>query len=269
VRNGGAGRVAQAVTIRVLVIDDHPVVLDGLAAALSREPDLSVVARACSVAEARGALADIDPDVALVDVRLPDGSGLDLVAEHAGRNARPAWIVLSSFETDQHLAAALAAGASGYLLKTAPTAEIAAAIHSAATGRVAYTIGQLVRARQGAEFRLTPVDREIVRLLLLGQSNDEIAAAVGLGERSVEAHLARLYARLGVASRTELALIAEREGWLDLPADEARAADRGPGLAGHSCPERSEAALRRRVRDGPRGTAPRRSRRSPAGGVGP
>ncbi len=204
-------------TIGVLLVDDHPVVLDGIDAALSREPDLRVVARARSVAEARAALEAARPDVVLVDVRLPDGSGLDLIAEFARRDARPAWIVLSSFETPQYLSAALADGAAGYLLKTAPTAEVVDAVRKAASGGVAFTAAQLAAARRSGTFRLTAVDREIVRGILAGRTNDDIGRELGLSTKTVESHLSRLYARVGVASRTELALRAEREGWLDLP----------------------------------------------------
>lgn len=205
-------------TIDVLLVDDHPVVLDGVAAALAREPDLRVVARATSLEGARVALESTPPDVVLVDVRLPDGSGLDLVAEATAHGARPAWVILSAFETPQYVAAALEIGAVGYFLKSAPTREIVAAVRVAARGGLAFTAAQLAAARREAFFRLTPIDREIVRWLLAGKSNDEIGADVGVAERTVEVHLSRLYARVGVASRTELALLAEREGWLDLPA---------------------------------------------------
>lgn len=206
-------------TLEILLVDDHPVVLDGIAAALAREPDLRVVARARTIEEARAALEATSPLVALVDIRLPDGSGLDLVAESVARGPRPAWVVLSSFETSQYVAAALEIGAVGYLLKSAATSEVVAAIRTAARGGVSFTAGQLAAARRAGMFRLSRLDREIVRGLLAGRSNDEIGAEVGIAERTVEVHLTRLFARVGVGSRTELALLAEREGWLDLPVE--------------------------------------------------
>lgn len=204
-------------TIDILLVDDHPVVLDGLDAALSRESDLRVVGRARSVAEARSALAADDPDVVLVDIRLPDGSGLDLIEEFASSDARPAWILLSSFETGQYVATALSIGAAGYLLKTTPTAEVVEAVRTAAAGGTAFTAEQLAVARWSGLFRLAPADRGIVGGVLAGRSNEEIARDLGLSTRTVEAHLTRLYARASVATRTELALRAEREGWLDVP----------------------------------------------------
>ena len=204
-------------TARVLLVDDHPVVLDGLERALAREPDLAIAGRATSCAEARSILARETIDVALVDVRLPDGSGLELAAEFTARDARPAWIVLSSFETPQYIAAAVSLGAAGYLLKTAPIGEVVETIRRVAAGATAFTARQLAGARQPGMLRLTSVDSGIVRGILAGRSNDEIARDLGLSTRTVEAHLTRLYKRAGVASRTELALRAEREGWLDLP----------------------------------------------------
>ena len=204
-------------TVRILLVDDHPVVLDGLESAIDREEDFTVVGRATSAAEARAVLSAETVDVGLVDIRLPDGSGLELMEESSGMEQAPAWIVLSSFETPQYVATALSLGAAGYLLKTASTEEIVEAIRTAAGGGTGFTAGQLAAARGSGTFRLAPVDRGIVRGVLAGRSNDEIAGEVGLSTRTVEAHLSRLYARVGVASRTELALRAEREGWLDLP----------------------------------------------------
>lgn len=205
------------VTIDILLIDDHPLVLDGLASVLSQEPDLHIVALARSLAEARAVLGTQLPDVGLVDIRLQDGSGLDLIAEAAARDARPAWIVLSSFETPQYVATALSLGAAGYLVKTAPSAHVAAAIRRAAAGQTVYSAKQLAEARRAGVLVLTAIDRGVVVGVMAGRSNDEIAGDLKVAPRTVEAHLSRLYERTGVATRTQLALRAEREGWLDLP----------------------------------------------------
>ena len=214
-------------TVRILLVDDHPVVLDGLESALAGEADLVVVARAATVAQARAILAreavDRDAlgraaiDIVLVDIRLPDGSGLELMAESAGTTDTPAWIVLSSFETPQYLAAALSLGAAGYLLKTAPIGEVVAAIRRVAAGEAAFTAAQLKGAQESGTARLTSLDQRILRALTAGQSNDEIAAELQIAGKTVEAHLTRLFGQFGVHSRTELALRADREGWLDLP----------------------------------------------------
>ncbi len=204
-------------TVRILLLDDHAVVLDGLEGALARQPDLAVVARATTAAEARSILASEVIDIVLVDVRLPDGSGLELVVESNDASDRPAWIVLSSFETPQYVVTALRLGAAGYLLKTAPMTDIVEAIRRVAAGGSAFTRSQLRTARESDALTLAPLERRIVRALVAGGSNDEIARELEIARKTVEAHLTRLYDRYGVASRTELAVRAEREGWLDRP----------------------------------------------------
>ncbi len=204
-------------TIRILLVDDHPAVIEGLERALSREADFVVVALATTVAAARTALSSQPVDVALVDIRLPDGSGLELAAEYAARDVVPAWIILSSYETPQYVAAALSMGASAYLLKTSPTASVVGAVRRAAEGVIAFTADQVHEARLSGAIRLTPTDRTIIKGLLDGRSNDEIAAGLDISHKTVEAHLSRLYAAHDVSNRTELALKAEREDWLRLP----------------------------------------------------
>ncbi len=204
-------------SVRILLVDDHPVVLDGVAGALAREPDLEVVGRAMSMAEARASLASPAVDVVLVDIRLPDGSGLELISESVDAEGAPAWIVLSSFETPQYVAAALSLGASGYLLKTAPATEIMAAIRTVAGGGSAFTPAQLRAVREAGSLRLSAMDLGIIAGLVAGRSNDEIAGDLGIASKTVETHLTRLFAAFDVASRTELAVRAEREGWLDVP----------------------------------------------------
>lgn len=203
-------------TVRLLVVDDHPLVLQGLAGALVGVEDLAIVARATTCAEARRLLAREAVDVALVDVRLPDGSGLELLREMR-ETGGPACLVLSSFESTQYIAAAVDLGASGYLLKTAPIESVIAAVRTAASGGTAFTLDQLRIARESPTSRLTGLEGRIVGLVVRGRSNGEIARDLHIATKTVEGYLTRLFARHGVASRTELALRAEREGWLDVP----------------------------------------------------
>ncbi len=204
-------------TVRILLVDDHPVVLDGLEAGLTQGADLMLIGRATSCGEARSILASEAIDVVLVDIRLPDGSGLELMAESSDATDGPAWIVLSSFETPQYVATALSLGAAGYLLKTAPIAEVVEAIRRVAAGGSTFTRNQLRTARESGAFRLAPLERRIVQGLVAGRSNDEIARDLGIARKTVEARLTGLFGLFEVTSRTELALRAEREGWLDLP----------------------------------------------------
>ncbi len=210
-------------TIRIGLVDDHPVVLEGLEAALEGIADFEVVDRCGTVAAAGAMLVRADVDVVLLDVRLADGNSLALLHDRAG-HAGPAVIVLSSFRTAQYVAASIRYGAQGFLLKTAPMAEVAEAIRAAAGGGTWFTAEQL-RSGTRDEVLLTPREREVVALVLGGHSNDEIGVRLGLKRKTVEAHLSRLFSRFGVASRLELGLRAEREGWLDLvpgptPADQ-------------------------------------------------
>jgi DNA-binding NarL/FixJ family response regulator len=200
-------------TIRIGLIDDHPVVIGGLEAALNAIADFDVAASAGHLSDGAALLARDDIDVVLLDVRLADGNGLSLL--RADRPARPAVIVLSSFKTTQYVSAAVRFGAQGFLLKTAPLDDVAQAIRQVAGGGSWCTAEQL-RAGATGFVTLTPRDREVLLLVLGGHSNDEIAARLRIATKTVEAQLSRLFERFGVMSRLELGLRAEREAWLDL-----------------------------------------------------
>ena len=200
--------------IGVGLVDDHPVVLEGLQTALATVEDIRIVARGTTFAEARAILGRDDVDVLLLDVRLPDGNGLELLGE-ATQRGRPAVLVLSSFRSRQYVAAALRFGASGFLLKTTPLPELIRAIRSVADGGTAFTTEQ-IRDGQAGFVSLTAREREIVRHVIGGRSNDEIAAELHTSRKTVEYHLSRLYERFGILTRVELALRADHEGWLDI-----------------------------------------------------
>ncbi len=196
--------------IRVAIVDDHPVVRQGTAALLSVQPGLVVVGTAASL---EGAVPFLDParvDVLLLDIRLGTGSGLSLLD---GGAPRPAVIVLTAYDYPQYAAAARRLGASGFVVKTAPVAQLVDAIRCAAAGGLAFGCGP----DQSASTRLTARELEVVRLVADGHSNDEIGAALGITTKTVEGHLRRLFERLSVQSRTELATRAVREGWLEVP----------------------------------------------------
>jgi DNA-binding NarL/FixJ family response regulator len=204
--------VAAAVTrIRVAVIDDHPVVREGTAALIRHEADMEVVGLAASLEEAEPMLAEHHPDVLLLDLRLGQDFGFRLF-ERVPVEARPAIVVLTSYDYPQYVEAALRLGAAGYVLKTAPIAELLSAVHSAAAGGMHFG----VRPGNG-EAPLSSRERDVVRLVADGLSNDEIAARLSISPKTVESHLRRLFERHRLASRTELAARALRDGWLDLP----------------------------------------------------
>ena len=201
--------------IRIAIVDDHPVVGQGTAAVLRAELDLDVVGVATSLdgARAAGLLDRSAVDVVLLDLRLGSDRGLRLLADRPVAGQLPAVIVLTAYDYPQYVDAALQVGAAGFVLKTAPLEELVEAIRRVASGGLAFSV------RPGsATVRLTPRELEVVRLVADGRSNDEIGAELGIGTKTVETHLARLFERTGVGSRTELATRAVREGWLDVPA---------------------------------------------------
>lgn len=197
--------------IRVAIVDDHPVLRDGTAALLADQPGIEVVGTAASLEAARGLLTSVPVDVLLLDIRLGSESGLQLLT--SGVEAMPAVVVVTAYDYPQYADAALRLGAAGFVLKTAPLGELVGAIERAAAGGLAFG----VRPRPGEAARLTARELEVVRLVVDGRSNDEIGMALGIGAKTVESHLRRMFERLGVASRTELATRALREGWLELP----------------------------------------------------
>lgn len=198
--------------IRVAVVDDHPVVGEGTAAVLRGQPDLEVVGVALSLdaARASGLTDRVGVDVVLLDIRLGAESGLNLLSRG---EALPAVIVLTAYDYPQYAEAALRLGAAGFVLKTAPLSELLDAIRRVAAGGLAFS----VRPRGDARARLTPREHDVVRLVADGRTNDEIGAALGIGAKTVETHLSRVFERFGVASRAELAARAVGEGWLDVP----------------------------------------------------
>jgi DNA-binding NarL/FixJ family response regulator len=199
--------------IRLAIVDDHPVLRDGIASLLAKEDDIEVMTVGESVADAEAIIAAQDCDVLLLDVRLGTQSGL--TALRGGTGGRPAVVVLTAYDYPQYAEAALRLGASGFVLKNGPIGDLLAAIRAAASGGMHFGV------RPGQRLALTQRELDVVRLLVEGRSNDEIATDLGIASKTVESHLRRIFERLGVASRTELATRALREGWLDLPVDDA------------------------------------------------
>jgi DNA-binding NarL/FixJ family response regulator len=193
--------------IRVAVVDDHPLVREGTAALVERAEDMEIAGVAGSLAEVAPILDAGAVDVLLLDLRLGTESGFDLL--RSADRPMPAVVVVTSYDYPQYADAALRLGASGFVVKTAPTSELLDAIRRAAAGGLAYGV------RPGNGVPLSPREREVMRLVVDGASNDEIGAGLGISSRTVESHLRRLFERLSVASRTELAARALREGWLE------------------------------------------------------
>lgn len=199
----------EAARIRVGVVDDHAVVRDGTAALLEREPDIDVVGVAATL-ESAAALLLLRPDVLVVDIRLGEENGLGLLRGATAADG-PAVVILTSFDYPQFVDAAYRLGASGYVLKTDPFANLIHAIRQVAAGGVAFS----VRPSSGGARRLSLRELDVVSRVVDGRSNDEIAGQLGISVKTVESHLTRIYEWARVSSRTELVARAIREGWLE------------------------------------------------------
>jgi len=193
--------------IRVAVVDDHPLVREGTAALIDRQEDMEIAGVAGSLEELGPILRKGSVEVLLLDLRLGQKSGFDLLRESHG--PMPAVVVVTSYDYPQYADAALRLGAAGFVVKTAPTGELLDAIRRAAAGGLAFGV------RPGGGVALSTREREVLRCVVDGASNDEIGARLGISSRTVESHLRRLFERMAVASRTELAARALREGWLE------------------------------------------------------
>ncbi|MFF4119377.1 response regulator [Streptomyces sp. NPDC001714] len=194
--------------ITLLIVDDHPVVRDGLRGMFESAPGFTVLGEASNGAEAVTLAAALDPDVILMDLRMPGGGGVDAIRELTRRDARAQVLVLTTYDTDSDTLPAIEAGATGYLLKDAPREELFTAVRAAAQGRtvlspaVASRLVSAVRtpAAPGNE-PLSAREREVLALVARGTSNREIARELFISEATVKTHLTHLYAKLGVNDR--------------------------------------------------------------------
>ncbi|WP_344009354.1 response regulator transcription factor [Streptomyces thermospinosisporus] len=206
--------------ISLLVVDDHPVVRDGLRGMFESAPGFTVLGEAANGVEAVALVAELDPDVVLMDLRMPGGGGVDAIAELTRRGARAKVLVLTTYDTDSDTIPAIEAGATGYLLKDAPREELFAAVRAAAEGRtvlspaVASRLVSAVRAPAPANEPLSPREREVLALVAKGTSNREIARELFISEATVKTHLTHLYAKLGVNDRAAAVATAYERGIL-------------------------------------------------------
>lgn len=204
--------------IRVVVVDDHPLFAEGTVEVLDRMPGIRAVGYAVTLDEAVRKIGDLRPDVVLCDVMLgADPVGFTLLPRlRAEIDASPAVIFLSQYADGAMYKRAIAAGGSGFLRKTVEPESLRAAIVAVADGSTVFPRAAITPETDGPR---TPSPREvdILDLLAEGRSNTEIGAQLGIGESTVETHLSRLRIRYGVATRTQLAILADRQGWLRSP----------------------------------------------------
>jgi DNA-binding NarL/FixJ family response regulator len=203
--------------IRILIVDDHPAIRVGLAAMLSAQPQCSIVAEAGDVPGALAACEEHQPDVVLMDLRIPGGGGVDATLAIRQRWPAVRVLVVTTFDRDEDIHRAIQAGASGYVLKGLTSAELVAAVKSVhAGGKVLPPEVATLLAERQSRKNLSPRELDIVRLIIRGRSNKEIAADLGIGDESVKTHLRALFTKLGVADRTQAAIEAIRHGIVHL-----------------------------------------------------
>jgi DNA-binding NarL/FixJ family response regulator len=204
--------------IRILLVDDHPVVRHGLRGMLDAEPDLTVVGEASSGTAGVAAARELTPDIVLMDLRMPDGDGVQATGQILEVLPAAKVVVLTTYETDRDILRAIEAGASGYLLKDASPAELADAVRAAARGEtvlapsVASTLIRQVRAP--APPALSAREVQVLRLVAQGRTNADIGRELFISEATVKTHLLRVFNKLDVADRTAAVTTAMSHGLL-------------------------------------------------------
>jgi DNA-binding NarL/FixJ family response regulator len=210
-------------TIRVLLVDDHELIREGLRRALEREAGIEVVAEAASVAEGIAMGRKSEPSVAIVDLRLPDGNGLDVVRALREQSADMGIVVLTMYAGDNQLFDALDAGASAFVPKSAPAEEIVAAARHAASAPRSFTSADLAEAMkrrtspQGPQ--LSPREREVLQLLADGMGVSQISRQLFISDSTTKTHISKLYDKLGAGNRAQALMTALRLGLLASPDD--------------------------------------------------
>jgi DNA-binding NarL/FixJ family response regulator len=204
--------------IRVLLVDDHPVVREGVAAVLERERDIDVVGAAATLDEGLRITATLHPDIVLLDLRLPDADAVDGVARFAGEGRGV--IVFTAHDGDEDVFRAIRGGARGYLLKGSPSEEIAQAIRQVHAGesylspRIATKLVRSTTQPRGRSGLLSPRERGVLRLVAAGLSNRQIAGTLSISERTVKFHVTAIFNKLGAENRAQAVALAAARGLL-------------------------------------------------------
>jgi DNA-binding NarL/FixJ family response regulator len=206
-------------TATVVLVDDHDLIRQGLSRAFERQSDFTVAGEAGSVAEAAALTASVKPDVVVTDVRLPDGTGLDLVRSLRQSHPDLGLVVLTMYAGDEQLFAAMDAGASGFVGKDAPTATVISAARQAVVAPLTFTCTGLAEAMMrrlsSGSVRLTDRERQVLELLAEGLGVTAIAGRIYVSESTAKSHVGRIYDKLGASNRAQALVTAMRMGLID------------------------------------------------------
>lgn len=218
---GGSGGANRPKAMTVLLVDDHDLIRQGLRHAFERDPEFRVVGEAATAADAVSKAAELRPDVVIMDLRLPDGSGLDATRSLRSSRHDLGIVVLTMYAGDDQLFGALEAGASAFVPKNAPADEVVAAARHAASSPNAFTASDLAEAMKRrltpSGPHLSPREGQVLRLLADGMSVAGIAKQLYVSESTAKTHISKLYEKLGAGNRAQALMTALRLGLLESP----------------------------------------------------
>jgi two-component system, NarL family, response regulator LiaR len=209
--------------LRLLVAEDHALVREGTRNILNADPDMSVVGEAADGVEAVALASDLQPDVAILDIEMPNMDGIEAARRIRTASPDTAVLMLTAYDDDAYILGVLETGAAGYVLKNAPGAALLEAVRAAASGESVLSpgiqrrvVGILARRRkqEASQIQLSDRELEVLRLAAEGLANKEIAANLVLSPRTVQSHLRHIMNKLKVTSRVEAVVVAIRSGWI-------------------------------------------------------
>lgn len=217
VRRGGKPKAATTEQIRLLIADDHALILEGLSAMIARQEDMAVVAKASNGRDAVELWDAHRPDVSLLDLRMPQLNGVGVIKEIRERDASARIIVHTTYDTDEEIYQAVRAGAKAYLLKDAPLSELLDVIRKVQAGQtcIPAALGAKLASRMSGD-GLTSREVDVLKLLARGRSNKEIGSDLFISETTVKTHVRSVFSKLRVMSRTEAIATASQRGLVQL-----------------------------------------------------
>ncbi|MCW5313048.1 response regulator [Nostoc sp. KVJ3] len=209
--------MSQSTTIRVLIVDDHAIVRKGLATIINRDPEMTVIAQAEDGQQAIEAFREYQPDVTLMDLRMPKMGGVEAIMVICAEFKQARIVVLTTYDGDEDIYRGLQAGAQGYLLKDSKLGELLNAIRAINNGQkyIPPEVGAKLLQRM-TNPELSDRELEVLRLMAQGMGNQEIGTALSIGESTVKSHVNRILSKLGVSDRTQAVITAVKRGIVSL-----------------------------------------------------